>query len=286
MKQSKYDVVETLPCGSHIQHGPFNDRIYLMKASDSGIEDLPLRLRHLAEEEGYGKIFAKLPESLSTDFREAGFQIEAEIPNFYRKCENGLFLAYFNNASRKREKDIKHYLENIHLALKKQKGLIKPLNPHFRLRQCRENDLKQMAEIYRKVFPSYPFPIHETAYLQKTMQGNVDYYGVETRGKLIALASAEKDFEAGHAEMTDFATLPERRGYGLALHLLRYMENTLPGKGIHSVFTIARAASPGMNITFAKSRYTYAGRLVNNTNISGRIESMNIWYKYLKSRNI
>ena len=37
----------------------------------------------------------------------------------------------------------------------------------------------------------------------------------------------------------------------------------------------------GMNITFAKQKYIFAGTLVNNTDISGGIESMNIWYKPL-----
>jgi hypothetical protein len=45
------------------------------------------------------------------------------------------------------------------------------------------------------------------------------------------------------------------------------------------MFTIARARSTGMNVTFAKNGYSFAGTLINNTNISGRIESMNVWYK-------
>ncbi|MDD4047577.1 MAG: putative beta-lysine N-acetyltransferase, partial [Clostridia bacterium] len=39
--------------------------------------------------------------------------------------------------------------------------------------------------------------------------------------------------------------------------------------------------SYGMNISFAKHRYQYCGTLINNTNISGSIESMNVWYKAL-----
>ena len=44
-------------------------------------------------------------------------------------------------------------------------------------------------------------------------------------------------------------------------------------------YTIARALSAGMNITFAKAGYRYAGTLVNNTDISGTIESMNVWWR-------
>jgi len=36
-----------------------------------------------------------------------------------------------------------------------------------------------------------------------------------------------------------------------------------------------------MNITFAKQGYQYAGCLVNNSNICGSIESMNVWYRQL-----
>ena len=39
-----------------------------------------------------------------------------------------------------------------------------------------------------------------------------------------------------------------------------------------------------MNITFARQDYVLAGTLVNNTNISGSLESMNVWYKSLAGK--
>ena len=57
-------------------------------------------------------------------------------------------------------------------------------------------------------------------------------------------------------------------------------------KDIITAYTIARAISFGMNITFAKNGYKYSGTLKNNTNISGKLESMNVWYKYLGSTGI
>ena len=48
-------------------------------------------------------------------------------------------------------------------------------------------------------------------------------------------------------------------------------------RGLQTAFTIARAYSAGMNITFAKHGYQFGGTLTSNTNISGKIESMNIW---------
>ena len=138
-----------------------------------------------------------------------------------------------------------------------------------------------MGKIYKKVFATYPFPIHEPDYLVETMQTHIVYFGVETEGHLVALSSAEMDKENLNVEMTDFATLPTWRGHGVALHLLNAMENEMHLRGIKVACTIARAVSPGMNVTFARGGYEFAGTLINNTNISGGIESMNVWYKPL-----
>ncbi|MBW2515111.1 MAG: hypothetical protein JRE21_11150, partial [Deltaproteobacteria bacterium] len=57
--------------------------------------------------------------------------------------------------------------------------------------------------------------------------------------------------------------------------------NKIAEQGMRMSFSIARALSPGMNTLFAGRGYTFGGTLLNNTNISGRIESMNVWYKRL-----
>ena len=52
-------------------------------------------------------------------------------------------------------------------------------------------------------------------------------------------------------------------------------------RGILTAYTIARSLSYGMNITFARQGYRFGGTLTNNTEISGAIESMNVWYRSL-----
>jgi beta-lysine N6-acetyltransferase len=89
------------------------------------------------------------------------------------------------------------------------------------------------------------------------------------------------DTANGAVEMTDFATLPELRGQGAAQSLLLAMEEAMRARGLQLAFTIARAYSAGMNVTFAKCGYRYGGTLCNNTNISGNIESMNLWSRPL-----
>jgi len=274
------DAVEVFQ-GSLIQHGPYNDRIYLMRLADHASVDFPQQLISLAKTKGYTKIFAKVPKDASVDFVQAGFVKEAEIPGFFSGRTSALFMGYYLNNARKQEDDVAR-LENIlHIAEDKQKTAVPAPDARFGLRQCLGDDVPEMAVIYGQTFASYPFPIHEPAYLLETMDTHVAYFGAEIEGALAALASAEMDRESANVEMTDFATLPAQAGNNLSLHLLDRMEKAMQEQSISTAYTIARAASPAMNITFARAGYSFAGRLKNNTNISGSIESMNVWYKPL-----
>lgn len=136
-----------------------------------------------------------------------------------------------------------------------------------------------MVELYKSVFESYPFPIYEEQYILETMKDNLIYFGIWKENKLVALSSIELAKKYSNAEMTDFAVRKEYRGSRLARYLLRVMENKLSELSVKTAYSTARAKSPGMNVTFAKNGYTYSGTLINNTQISGQIESMNVWYK-------
>ena len=146
---------------------------------------------------------------------------------------------------------------------------------------CRLDDAAAISAVYRQVFESYPFPIQDPGYLKRVMNEDVRYYCVRADGDLAALAAAEIDREGESAEMTDFATLPQWRRTGMAGLLLRHMENETRQLNLRTAYTIARAASPGINRLFQSNGYTYAGQLVNNTQIAGRIQSMNVWHKKL-----
>jgi len=281
MYNNKYDQIENMD-GALIQHGSFNNRIYLMDIGNSDPEKLVSKLIILAQEKGYLKIFAKVPSSKSSPFIARGFQQEARIPFFYRGSEEAWFLGYYLNNLRKQELNCKELDNILKIArLRKRDPGIKPLSNEYLVRRCIPADVENMAKIYRIAFRTYPFPIHEPVYLRKTMETHVEYFGIETAGKLVALSSAEMDHKSRTVEMTDFATLPEWRGNKFAQHLLARMESEMKKKNIKTAYTIARAMSPGMNITFSKAGYQFGGRLKNNTNISGRIESMNVWYKFL-----
>jgi putative beta-lysine N-acetyltransferase len=267
---------------SVIQHGSYNDRIYLIKLSPEAPSTTPCNLIGLARKNNYSKIFAKVPECHSELFFAAGFEEEARIPAFYNGKMEAVFLGFYLNAERAEEPDLEKMNEILNISLKNQAEKSKcQLNGDTSLRICNEADAINIADIYKNTFQSYPFPIDDPAYIINTMKSHINYFGIESNGRLVAVSSAEMDKESSNAEMTDFATLPQWRGKGFAQCLLLQMENAMKDKGIKTAYTIARAMSAGMNITFSKAGYKFGGRLKNNTNISGNIESMNIWYKHL-----
>lgn len=276
------DTIETFH-GARIQHGPYNRRIYLMKLGQATPADLLPALRELAESRGYTKIFAKIPRSAAAHFTDRDYRIEAEIPGFFRGTEDALLLGSYLDPERARRSDQETVDSILDLARRKaaDDSPVTPLPEDSIIAPCRPGDVQAMARIYAEVFPSYPFPIDSPDYLLETMRTHVDYFGVRVHGTWVALSSAEMDLQARNVEMTDFATLPVARGHGYATHLLRTMEPAMRARGIRTAYTIARAVSPGMNITFARCGYTYGGTLVNNTNIGGQIESMNIWHRPL-----
>ncbi|MEA2003818.1 MAG: putative beta-lysine N-acetyltransferase [archaeon] len=275
------DKVEKLG-NSHIQHGSFNDRIYLMKLSCKDYPDIVNRLENLAGYHGYSKIFAKVPESVGSLFRKNDYKIEASIPSFYNDEETGLFLGKFLQKNRQNSSDRETMRSVLKTAEEKAALTDSPALPEeMQWRICVPDDAEEMAEAYRHIFETYPFPIRDPDYLRETMADNVVYFAVECEGKIVSLASSEICKEDRHVEMTDFATLHEYRRNGLATFLLSVMEEEMRRQGLKLLYTIARAISYGMNITFSRMGYRYSGTLLNNTNISGRLESMNVWYKFL-----
>ena len=275
------DKIERLG-NSYIQHGTFNDRIYLMKLSCRDYPDIVNRLNDLAQYHGYSKIFVKVPESAGSLFRKNDYKVEARIPSFYNGKETGLFFGKFLQKNRQNSSDRETMRFVLKTAEEKSTLADPPTLPEpMRWRICRPDDAEEMAEAYRRIFETYPFPIRDPDYLRETMADNVVYFAVECEGKIVSLASSDMYKEDGHAEMTDFATLPEYRRNGLATFLLSVMEEEMRKQGLKLSYTIARAISYGMNITFSRMGYQYSGTLLNNTNISGRLESMNVWHKFL-----
>lgn len=276
------DIIEKIGNGTIIQHGKLNDRIYLMKLHKNDFPDILENIMALAHKNLYSKIFCKVPSWAAPSFYSRGFILEALIPRFYNNDEDVFFVSKFLKQDRFQNSECE-MLNNMAQLLVgcKTKKKTPDKSDLFNTLRLNIQHAKSISGLYKKVFDSYPFPIFDPEYIVKTMNENVQYFGIQKNGELIALASAEMDVAAQNAEMTDFATLPHYRGMKLASVLLSEMEKEMHVQGIKTLYTIARLNSMAMNKTFLNLNYSYAGTLINNTNISGNIESMNVLYKHL-----
>ena len=273
------DVVATLGA-STVQHGPTSNRIYVMRLAPADLPELLDDLVDLAEREGYTKIFAKVPASARNPFLDRGYVEEAKVPGLFRGREDGSLLSLFLDPARSR--DSRSFGEVLAAArAATANGCIRPLPPGALCSPASPEDAPALAALYRDVFATYPFPIHREEYILETMEHGVRYFCVRIGGVIASVSSAEMDPGEEHVEMTDFATRPECRGQGLSGHLLRCMEAAMRSAGMKTAYTIARATSFPMNLTFARAGYAYGGTLINNTGICGGVESMHVWYRPL-----
>lgn len=275
------DKIEIIGRNTVIQHGEHNKRIYLIKLDERDIDQVISLMNSLAREEGYTKIFCKVPVWAAPVFNADGYIMEAHIPGFYNGEVGVSFMSKFLNSDRllgiEREKlaELSRLIHGMDIVEEQADG------GGEKIIEMEPGHAEEISAVYREVFRSYPFPIHDPGYIEKTMKENIRYFGVRDGNRLIALSSAEMDRDAQNCEMTDFATLPEARGRKLSRRLLAHMEAKMAGEGIRTLYTIARLNSMPMNKTFLGGGYTFSGTLINNTNISGSIESMNVLYKHI-----
>lgn len=270
------DKIETIG-GSVVQHGHHNNRIYVMHLHAADTAGLIKTLNEMAIGRGYEKIFAKIPATHWDVFKDGGYIEEAVIPKFFNGEADGLFIAKFFSA--KRQKDAQRVRID---WTKRYSGSGRPTDlTEPPIVACTPADADVLSQIYRQTFESYPFSIHLPAYIKRMMDKGSLYYCIHTKEQIAAVAAAEIDPVSKTCEMTDFATLPDFRGKGFAGMLLGRLDDVARNHGVKTAYTIAREDSPGMNHVFQKMGYQYAGRLVNNSQIGGRIRSMSVWYKRL-----
>jgi len=276
------DKVETYGKGSVFQHGKINDRVYLIKLDKNDFPGIIQYIDKLAKDNAYTKIFCKIPFWAVPKFVSAGFINEAYIPRFYKNGEDVFFMSKFLSSDRiMRLEDGMLEAQSQLLESTHENGIPSQVLDGVDIELLNSNKSEEIAFVYKQVFDSYPFPIYDPSYINETMDEKVQYYGIEQGGRLVALASAEIDWKGGNAEMTDFATLPEARGNNYSVILLKKMETEMKKQGIDTLYTIARLNSIAMNKTFLKLAYRYSGTLIKNTNIAGKIESMNVYYKHI-----
>lgn len=268
---------------SLVQHGPANDRVYLMKPAEKDLPGIAHVMDYLARDKGYSKIFARIPAWAEGYFSAMGFVSEACVPGMYKGEAPGHFMSKYLEAGRTEIKTAGRIAEVLETAVREAASGVAEADAGEIVRLFPKN-AEELAGLYARVFDTYPFPVDDPDYIRNAMASGVTFLGIYSEAMLVAAASAEKDMDWRCAEMTDFATLPEFWGRGVASKLLINLEKNVIDANIATAYTIARAESFGMNIVFARNGYSYAGTLRNNTQIAGKLESMNVWFKPLKAQ--
>ena len=244
---------------------------------------LTARWDWLAEANGFDKIFLKATTDNWQTFLSFGFTLEGML-KYYFRGKDAYVLSKFRTMGRITSE---HLIEESGLIEKLMRAprdyQPPPLPPGYRIEVAQPKHIPELVGLYRRVFETYPNPLTHPDYLLQTMERNVVYRVIlDETGDIVSAASAEIDNKHGNAEMTDCATMITQRGRGLMFHILSKLEDDLRERNVFTAYTLARAKSIGMNRVFYRLGYEYSGRLVNNCDIYGEYEDMNIWVRRLR----
>jgi putative beta-lysine N-acetyltransferase len=240
------------------------------------------RLDYLADKNQFDKIFIKATAQDWQGFLAHGYMLEGIILHYFNG-ENAYVVSRFLSRDRITSPTL---LEESALIqeLMHHPRKVRPLElpDGYTLTLATEDDIPGLVVLYSHVFESYPSPLTMPDFLLSTMRRNLVYAVIkDADGNIVSAASADLDTKHRNAEMTDCATFPSERGKGLMRILLVRLEDELRRRGVTCAYTLARATAPGMNKVFYDLTYEYCGRLINNCDISGGFEDINIWSKRL-----
>ncbi len=265
----------------------YNQRIKVLSYQAVDYSELVLALRWLAEANGFDKIIAMGTHEDWQQFLRFGYVLEAVVRH-YHSGEDAYVVSKFRSQERLTSSSLMEEILLIERIMAEHDGVVPatPLPANVKLRMATQSDLLQLVEIYGEIFETYPSPLMHASYLQAILQTESLFAVCTIDDRIVATASAELHPSDLAAELTDCATRVEARGKGLMTHLLRRLELELSARGYICAYTMARARSYGMNVVFCRMGYTFMGRLVNNCDIFGAYEDMNIWVRRLGPRSL
>ncbi|RFU61721.1 putative beta-lysine N-acetyltransferase [Bacillus sp. V59.32b] len=233
---------------------------------------------HLAADSDAEKLIVKARHENFQELISRGFLYEGCVDKYFLGSDCFFFAKYFQSNRRSSDKwtEADNILDGV-LSLPKKASIAPPQG--YQVRKASEEDVSGLADLYGHVFKIYPVPMNQPEYVKKCMQSGTVFYIYEYEGHIVSAASAEVNETYHNAEITDCATLPEHRQFGLMKLLIAKLEEYLADHQIYCVYSIARALSYGMNAVFFQLGYGYRGRLANNCYIFDKIEDMNLWVK-------
>lgn len=265
----------------------YNQRIKVVEYEGSDIDGLVFKLRFIAEANGFDKIICMASRSDWQQFLRHGYVLEAVL-KYCLRGEDAYVVSKFRSQERLTSPNLMEetrLIEDImaqETSPELESDIVVPTD--FRFRMAKREDIPSLIELYQSIFESYPSPLMHVDYLEAVFHKET-LFAVATEGdRVVAAASAELSPSHKAAELTDCATHPQARGKGLMSGLLSLLEGALAERQYICAYTMARARSFGMNNVFYQLGYEFLGRLVNNCDIYGAYEDMNIWVRNLETR--
>ena len=257
----------------------YNKRLKILDYEAEDYTAMVHRLMWLAEANDFDKVFVKAPKSDFQKWLSHGYMMEG-ILRYYFHGEDAYVLSRFSSTARAQSNELVKEARLIEdLIYSSQPGKVRALDSEIKIIQAKPEDIPHLVHIYRSVFETYPSPLTNPDYIKFTMDRNVICRMAMRDNQAFAAASSELDRKHSNAEITDCATVPEEQGKGIMQHILKELEEDLREIGIKTAYTLARGMSVGMNRVFFRLGYEFSGRLINNCDIFGKFEDMNIWVK-------
>lgn len=238
-------------------------------------------IRHVSNQDFCEKVIVYSRPEHWQEFLRYGYELEGIIPEYFSGTDNYVMTIYTKNERRTSQHWVKENQILQDIQEKTPALNERPVPAAYSFRKAEPEDAKQLAHLYSKVFQVYPTPMNDPKYVENIIKGETYFYVVENQNEIVSAASAEVNSVYHNAELTDCATLPDHRKYGLMKKLLRFLEQDLRKNGIYCAYSLARGLSFGMNSAFYQLGYHYHGRLTNNCYIFDKLEDMNVWAKDL-----
>jgi putative beta-lysine N-acetyltransferase len=281
--ENLFDTVEKVE-GAVLHHGNAHNRVYLMEAERNGNwSSIIAKMNSLAEKNRYNKIVSRVPEDAKQIFQSNGYIIEAKIPGLYNGERTGYFLADYLEKERgfytEQELKTRESVKTIALAANGSlEDAYFKLPSTLKVRKLDKNDFVAMVSLHEKAFKSYPFPINKPAYLLELVERNHEFYGLFKEEELLVSAILKMNKKDSNVEIVDFATHPDYKGQNLSYYLVQKIKRNIDQSDYKTIYSLVRATSYGLNITYSKHGFLFGGTLLNNTVIKDNLESMNVWY--------
>lgn len=277
-------LIQTERCYLDACIDPYNKRVRIDDIRGN-IETALEKAEEIVAELGAEKLIIKARKEQFFHLLENGFQCEGVIDQYFLGSDGYFFCKYYELERQNSEQWLTEdgIVKSVQ-GLNRTVDLI-PLPEEYKLIIIQQKDAPELAALYKEIFKVYPTPLDNPDYIRQTIDEGTIYYAFKWKGEIVSAASAEVNFFYKNAELTDCATLPAHRKYGLMKILLEKLEEKLRSEGIYCSYSLARALSFGMNAALHQLGYVYRGRLMNNCYIFEQLENMNVWVKDLTVRS-